>query len=337
MAFYANVSYTGDGVTTDFTVTFPYIITSYVKVTLDNVLTTAYTWVNTSTIRFNAAPAAGVVVKFRRETPRDVRLVDFVDAGILTEVDLDAAMNQIYYVLQEALDDADPFVINDHLEESSEARNDAEAAQAAAETAQGLAETAQGLAEDAQADAEDALAAAEAVVATKMNITGDNLAIGSDANGDLYYRAAGVLARLAKGAANQKTFMNAGATAPEWAEGIAVGSFTRAMGDASGDVAYTGIGFKPSVLIFFTGWGPTGSNTWNYSVGMDNQTAHYAAWSVDVSAVGHTTCAIMLVESNTKYQKAVVKSKDADGFTLTWTLVGTTAAKTIDCGYIAIR
>jgi len=46
---------------------------------------------------------------------------------------------------------------------------------------------------------------------------GSNLAIGSDADGDIYYRASSVLARLAKGTANQKLQMNSSATAPEWA------------------------------------------------------------------------------------------------------------------------
>ena len=56
----------------------------------------------------------------------------------------------------------------------------------------------------------------------RMLITGANLAIGADANGDMYYRAAGVTARLAKGAAGQALLMNSAATAPEWSM-VAVG------------------------------------------------------------------------------------------------------------------
>lgn len=40
--------------------------------------------------------------------------------------------------------------------------------------------------------------------------------LGSDADGDLYYRASSALARLAKGTANYILSMNSGATAPEW-------------------------------------------------------------------------------------------------------------------------
>ena len=43
--------------------------------------------------------------------------------------------------------------------------------------------------------------------------------VGSDADGDLYYRASGAFTRLAKGTAGQALKMNSGATAPEWAAG----------------------------------------------------------------------------------------------------------------------
>lgn len=45
---------------------------------------------------------------------------------------------------------------------------------------------------------------------------GSNLAIGSNADGDTYYRASGKLARRAKGTAGQVWTMNAEATAPIW-------------------------------------------------------------------------------------------------------------------------
>jgi hypothetical protein len=40
---------------------------------------------------------------------------------------------------------------------------------------------------------------------------------GSDADGDVYYRASGAFARLPKGTAGQVLTINTGATAPEWA------------------------------------------------------------------------------------------------------------------------
>jgi hypothetical protein len=42
------------------------------------------------------------------------------------------------------------------------------------------------------------------------------MTLGSDADGDMYYRASNVLTRLAKGTEGQVLTMNVGATAPEW-------------------------------------------------------------------------------------------------------------------------
>jgi hypothetical protein len=54
---------------------------------------------------------------------------------------------------------------------------------------------------------------------TNKTLTSPVVNVGSDADGDLYYRASGALTRLAKGTAGQALKMNSGATAPEWATG----------------------------------------------------------------------------------------------------------------------
>ena len=54
---------------------------------------------------------------------------------------------------------------------------------------------------------------------TNKTLTSPVINVGSDADGDLYYRASGAFARLAKGTAGQTLKMNSGATAPEWAAG----------------------------------------------------------------------------------------------------------------------
>jgi len=48
-------------------------------------------------------------------------------------------------------------------------------------------------------------------------IAAPTMTLGSDADGDVYYRSSNVLTRLAKGSATEVLTMNAGATAPEWA------------------------------------------------------------------------------------------------------------------------
>jgi len=73
-----------------------------------------------------------------------------------------------------------------------------------------------------------------------MRIGKPNLLLGSDADGDTYQRAAGELARLAKGGANLKYFMNAAGTLPEWASGIKIGTFDRDTATATGTQAISG-------------------------------------------------------------------------------------------------
>lgn len=55
-------------------------------------------------------------------------------------------------------------------------------------------------------------------ITSSTNVLGGvTMTLGSDANGDVYYRAGGVLTRLALGTGLQVLRVNAGATAPEWA------------------------------------------------------------------------------------------------------------------------
>ena len=151
------------------------------------------------------------------------------------------------------------------------------------------------------------------------------LVLGSDADGDMYYRASSVLARLAKGAANLKMFMNAAATAPEWAAGIKFLTFTRDMTAATGDVGYTGVGFLPKGILIIAGLdGGKG-----FSVGVaDGVGSVQGAMRDDyVTSAGNWACtgtsAIAHILSATGAQQAAaVKSLDADGFTLTWTKTG---------------
>lgn len=61
-------------------------------------------------------------------------------------------------------------------------------------------------------------------ITSSSNVLGGvTMTLGSDADGDMYYRSSNVLTRLAKGTAAQVLQMNAGATAPEWATPAAGG------------------------------------------------------------------------------------------------------------------
>ncbi len=56
-----------------------------------------------------------------------------------------------------------------------------------------------------------------ATISATNTLAGVTMTLGSDADGDVYYRSSNKLTRLAKGTAAQVLTMNAGATAPEWA------------------------------------------------------------------------------------------------------------------------
>lgn len=165
----------------------------------------------------------------------------------------------------------------------------------------------------------------------QMLKTGSNLAIGSDADGDMYYRASSVLARLAKGVANLSLFMNAGATAPEWASGIKYGTFTRVLSVGSGDVSYTGVGFKPSAIILI------GIHlTVSISIGFGTVDGNIYMKYIDSEGSTGSTNYIVNLGSFSHMNYASLKSFDSDGFTLTWTKTGSPTG-TVPVGYLAFR
>ena len=64
-------TYTGNGSTTNYSFTFEYLKQSDVKVTLDTVATTAFTFANATTISFTSAPASNVAIRIFRDTAID--------------------------------------------------------------------------------------------------------------------------------------------------------------------------------------------------------------------------------------------------------------------------
>ncbi len=74
---------------------------------------------------------------------------------------------------------------------------------------------------------------------------GVTMTLGSDADGDIYYRSSNVLTRLPKGTAAQVLTMNAGATAPEWAAAGGGGGFTAKTLIPQHAACYSGDGTAP--------------------------------------------------------------------------------------------
>ncbi len=115
---FAQFTGTGDGSTKQFSIPFPYVIKDHIVVALNNVANTNFTFVNDTTIEFSSissatttqettgAPKSGVGIEISRDTPVTNALVDFVDGSTLTAADLDTAVLQLLYGIQEAKDEA---------------------------------------------------------------------------------------------------------------------------------------------------------------------------------------------------------------------------------------
>ena len=98
------VSYTANGSTNQFAVTFNYIQQADVHVYLNGVEDNSFTFVNDALIQTSSTPANGVVVKVARQTSTTARTVDFQDGSVLTESDLDTSANQNFFTVQENFD-----------------------------------------------------------------------------------------------------------------------------------------------------------------------------------------------------------------------------------------
>ena len=139
---YSYVSYTSTGGQI-YNVPFPYLDADHVKVLINGVETSAFTWSDGATIHLDDAPAVGATITVKRETPRDGMDYSFSAQPRLKGEDLDNALLQVYYIGLEGIDAADSSFMASFI-------NAAEAAQAAAEGARDTALVAQGAAEYAK-------------------------------------------------------------------------------------------------------------------------------------------------------------------------------------------
>jgi hypothetical protein len=127
---YSRKTYPGDGSTKLFTVTFPYIDRSHVKVYVNGV-ETPVTWPTTFQIEFATAPGSGAIIQLVRDSNPAARLVDFQDDSMATEALFDLNSNQLLFIAQEAMDKT----LDDSVLEEVEALKDAALAAAIAAAA----------------------------------------------------------------------------------------------------------------------------------------------------------------------------------------------------------
>lgn len=100
---YSYIRYNGNGSTTNFAFSFPYLDADHITVRVNNVVT-SFTFLNSSTVTVSPAPANGAIIEVRRTTPKDVSIVDFSDGSVLLEADLDLLATYNLYVAQESDD-----------------------------------------------------------------------------------------------------------------------------------------------------------------------------------------------------------------------------------------
>jgi hypothetical protein len=111
---YSYVQYTGNGSTTNYVFSFPYLETSHIKVRVNGVIT-SFTFLNSSTVTISPAPANGAIIDIRRETPKDSPPVDFTDGSVLLEADLDLLAKFNLYTAQESADGVADSITKDTL------------------------------------------------------------------------------------------------------------------------------------------------------------------------------------------------------------------------------
>ena len=101
-------NHTGNGTEVNFSISFSYILTSDIDVTVAGVLKTLGTHytISGSTVTFTVGnvPANGAAIKFQRDTSISTKAVDFQDGSVLTEQDLDNNTNQVLFAQQEITD-----------------------------------------------------------------------------------------------------------------------------------------------------------------------------------------------------------------------------------------
>jgi hypothetical protein len=164
--------YAGNGSTTSFSVPFPYLLKSHVKVYIGfNILDgtysseladgTGFTWSSGTQIQCTTAPASGQTLTVIRVTPNTTRLVDWQDGSNLISNDLDTADLQNLYVIQEQQDRNDAGIT-----QSTAAQVAAAAATTASTTATTTANTALSTANTALSTANTASSNASAAVST---------------------------------------------------------------------------------------------------------------------------------------------------------------------------
>jgi hypothetical protein len=94
-------SYVANGSTVLYSFTFPYQETTDIKVSLDGVVTTAYTLANATTVQFNTAPTNGQKILISRATDDSNTRASFFPGSAIRSSDLNDNFQQALFIAQE--------------------------------------------------------------------------------------------------------------------------------------------------------------------------------------------------------------------------------------------
>lgn len=161
-------NYTGNGSTVLYSFTFPYLGTSDIKVSVNDVNTTQYTLDNATTVRFNTAPAINAKIRIYRATDNQTLRATFYSGSAIRAEDLNDNFTQILYRSQESGQEAENAIalattaintVSTATSTANQALNEANAAKSTAAAAETKADNATTTANNANNTANAALSA----------------------------------------------------------------------------------------------------------------------------------------------------------------------------------
>lgn len=150
----------------------------------------------------------------------------------------------------------------------------------------------------------------------KTVVTSPKFTFGTNATGDIFYRASGgEAARLAIGSTGQ--FLKVAAGLPSWAAGINVKSGqTTYDTSTTGSLAITGVGFTPRILIILSSYISNGSS--GFSIGFTDGSSGGSMQQTNAGNMHQSSeVAVLWTTYNTVNAILSYSSFDSDGFTLT--------------------
>lgn len=100
---------------------------------------------------------------------------------------------------------------------------------------------------------------------------------------------------------------------------VKIGTFTRDSSIASGTQSVTGVGFRPSMVVFLA----TNDSHNIFTIGFDNGTLHYAVYYNSSLSLNSTSSGASIYASYASAPPHIyygsISSLEADGFTINWT------------------